>query len=140
MDSKTYPVMDRKSKEISFFDGTNVVEATYYKNSLYGHLMCGYSHFSLTGVITATTNLAINAIQVEGTNDEDPVNANWIPVYGYDSKNNSMVNIISVTGTGVLVTVTFSWDFDFINYRYIRVKVVVGDDVNTIIIKGRFST
>jgi hypothetical protein len=133
---KVFPAPDAKGDLINFLDVTNLAEATYYREVLYGQTMCGMRHFSITGTVSATTGDSTNTITVEITNDEDLVNATWVPVYGYEAYTNTTVNSVASSGAAVL----FAWFFDFLNVYALRVKVVCGDATNTIIIKGRLST
>lgn len=113
------------------YDGTNLAAGTNYYPSSTGASMDGYKNMSLTGKLIDADNTT--TITVEATNDEDATNADWIQVYGYDTKNNSTVNSIAAAST----TTTFAIDFDNFNYNYFRVKIVTGDSTNTIIVKQR---
>jgi hypothetical protein len=120
--------------EESLVDAINTAGATIYYPSSLGATMLGYRNLSLSGkLIDADATLPMT---LEVTNDEDATNADWIQVYGYDAKNNSLVNSISA----VSGTTTFEWDFDNLNVRFWRVKVVPTDATNTMIIKARRST
>ena len=117
--------------EESLVDTTNVAAGTVYYPSSLGMAMLGYKDFSLTGKLIDADNTL--PMTVEITNDEDATNADWIQAYGYDVKNNTTVNSFSA----VSGTTTFAWDFDNLNVRFVRVKIVPADSVNTVIIKAR---
>lgn len=132
----SYKIIDQSpdsSKYIidSLLDTTNVTAATNYYPSATGMSMDGYRDWSLTGKFIDADNTT--TLSWEGTNDEDTTNADWISFYGYDSKNNTIVSSIVCTNT----TVTFALDFDNCNYSSVRVKIVNGDDTNTMIVKSR---
>jgi hypothetical protein len=118
----------------SLVDTTNVGAGTVYYPAATGMSMDGFKDMSLTGKIIEG-DAVTDTISVEGTNDEDTTNADWVAIYGYDSKANAMSNL--VTTGGVAGTYTFAWDFDNLNYTYYRVKLVVADSTNTVIIKMR---
>lgn len=111
----------------TILDAINVIAGTHY----YPMSMDGYKDLSLTGKFIDIDSTI--TMTVEATNDEDTTNADWIQIYGYDSKNDIMTNNISCSST----TTTFAWDFDNLNYSYFRIKVVNTDNINTIIIKIR---
>ncbi len=117
--------------DTSLVDTTNIAANTYYYPSSSGMAMVGYKDFSLTGKMIDAA--ATSTLTVEGTNDEVLAGADWIQVWGYDTKNNTLVNSVAV----VSGTTTFAWDFDNLNYKYVRVKLVTGDGTNTIIVKAR---
>lgn len=96
--------------------------------------MDGYKDLSFTGKIIEG-DAVTDTIEVQATNDSDVVNADWVTVYGYRADTNAMVNIIT-TG-GAAGTYTFAIDFDNFNYSYFRVKYVMADSTNTLIIKAR---
>ena len=117
--------------EENFIDTTNVAAGTNYYPSSLGRAMLGYKDFSITGsFIDADGTITWS---VEATNDEDPVTADWIQIYGYDAKNNTTVNSMTFTNSSM----TFAWDFDNLNYRFVRVKVVNDGATNTFILKSR---
>lgn len=140
-------------------DTTNVAAAATYYPSSTGFTMNGKKNFSLTGKFidgdAVTTTLSI-----QGTNDEDTTNADWVNINGQiNGLASATVAIPTVTGTvagvtGVAVvpgtvcdllttavaqTVKFAWDFDNLNYRHVRVVLTPGDATNTVILKGRIS-
>ena len=96
--------------------------------------MDGYKDLSLTGKIIEE-DAVTDTIEVQATNDEDTTNADWVTIYGYRSDTNAMVNIITTGGSAG--TYTFAIDFDNFNYSYFRVKYVMADSTNTLIIKAR---
>lgn len=120
--------------ESSIVDDTNVADGTYYPAAT-GVAFGGYRGFTLTGKIIDGAG-ETTTLTVEVTNDEDPATADWIQVYGYDTKNNAMVNSVSATAE----TKTFSWDFDGFNYRYVRFKIAASAATNTVIVKMRKTT
>jgi hypothetical protein len=116
----------------SWLDTTSIAAGTHYYPVATGYTaMAGYKDLSITGLISDADN--ISNLAIEATNDEDPATANWIQVYGWDTQNNTSANIINC----VLGTVTYSLDFDNINYKYVRARLVTGDNTNTVIIKAR---
>jgi len=119
--------------EESIADTTNVADGTYYPSST-GMPYGGYKNLSLSGSLidgaAETTTLT-----VEVTDDEDTTNASWIQVYGYDAKNNTVVNSQAATNQ----TTTYAWDFDNFNYRHLRFKIAATAATNTVIIKCRRS-
>jgi len=115
----------------SLLDTTNVTAATNYYPSTLGMSMDGFKDLSLTGKFIDADNTT--TMTVEATNDEDATNADWVQVYGFDTKGNAMTNSVVAAST----TTTFAWDFDNLNYSLFRVKVVNGDNTNTMIIKAR---
>jgi hypothetical protein len=124
--------------EASVHDGINVANNTYFYNilgELLDHVPGKIRHISFTGRLidgaAETTTLT-----VEGTNDEDFNNANWVTVYGYDSVNHIWVNQIFATNQ----TTDFAWDFDFWNYKFIRLRIQATAATNTVIIKSRGRT
>lgn len=123
--------LNQQFVEESLLDTTNVAAATNYYPASTGAPMAGYKDLSLTGKIIDSDNTT--TMTLEGTNDEDTTNADWVQLYGYDTKNNALVNSIAAAST----TTTFAWDFDEFNYRHFRVKLVTGDSTNTVIIKLR---
>lgn len=118
----------------SLVDTTNVGAGTVYYPAATGMSMDGFKDMSLTGKIIEG-DAVTDTISVEGTNDEDTTHADWVQIYGYDSKANAMSNL--VTTGGVAGTYTFAWEFDNLNYTYYRIKLVVADSTNTVIIKMR---
>lgn len=115
----------------SLLDTTNIAAATNYYPASTGMSMDGYKDMSLSGkFIDADGTMTLT---VEAMNDEDTTNGDWVQVYGYDSKNNTTVNSLSVTNS----TLTYTWDFDNFNYSYFRVKMVNDGATNTGIIKMR---
>lgn len=115
----------------SLIDTTNVAAGTAYLPSATGFSQDGFKDFSLTGkFIDADGTITMT---VEITNDEDQVNADFIQVYGYDTKNNAVVNSWTVTNG----TLTFAIDFDNLNYSYMRIKIVNDGATNTMIVKSR---
>lgn len=117
--------------EQSLVDTTNVSADTHYYPATTGNLLGGFKDISFSGkLIDADGTLTVT---VEVTNDEDSTNADWIQVYIYDDKNNSVVNSITVTNG----TLTFGLSANNINYRSYRVKVVASGATNTVIVKER---
>lgn len=116
----------------SILDTTNVAAGSFYYPSSTGISMDGYKDMSLTGkfidadgTITAT---------VEATNDEDIANADWVQIYGQDSKNsNFLINNLTVTSGSL----SYAWVFPNLNYSSVRVKVSCSTATNTVIIKMR---
>ena len=125
-------VYDEMPLEESWVDTTAIVAGTHYYPGVSGYTaMLGYRDLSITGYISDLDNTT--SLAIEATNDDDPATANWIQVYGWDTKNNTAANVINcITGT-----VTFSLDFDNINYRFVRARLITGDNTNTVIIKAR---
>lgn len=115
----------------SALDTANVAAADNYYPSSTGLSMDGYKDFSITGqFIDADGTMTFT---VEVTNDEDTTNASWIQIYGYDAKNNAVVNSWTITNG----TLTFAACFDELNFSYVRVKMVNNGATNTGIIKLR---
>ena len=118
--------------EASIVDTTNVATGTYYPAAT-GMPFGAYKNLSLTGKLidgaAETTTLTI-----EVTNDEDTA-GDWIQIYGYNTKTNAMVNLISALNQ----TTTFAWDFDGFNYRHLRLLITATAATNTVIIKMRRS-
>lgn len=112
-------------------DTTNVTVADHYYPSATGTSMDGYKDLSISGKLIVDTDAI--TLTLEATNDEDTASADWVQVYFYDDKTNSTVNSISVTGG----TVTYAISLNNMNYSSYRVKVVVGNASNTVIVKGR---
>lgn len=125
-----YPLNEQYS-ETSIADTTNVADATYYPSAT-GMAFGAYKNLSITGKLidgaAETTTLT-----VEATNDSDTTTGDWIQIYGYDSKNNSIVNSISATNQ----TTTYALDFDNFNYANVRFKIAATAATNTVIIKLR---
>lgn len=119
--------------ETSLVDATNVPTGTTYYPSSTGITMDDYNAMSLTGKIIEW-DAADDVITIEVTNDEDIDNADWVQVWGYDQKNDNMVDETKQSGAGIL---TFALQFLQFNFSYFRVKLVIGDSTNTIIIKLR---
>ena len=115
----------------SYYDGSNLAAGTHYFASPAGQSMDGYNDMSLTGSLLDADGTV--TLSVEGSNDETALGANWIQLYGYDTKNALNTNSLTVTNG----TLTFSWDFDNLNYKYYRVVVVTNGATNTLIIKER---
>lgn len=115
----------------SIEDVTNLAAGTAYYPSSTGASMDGYKSLSLTGTLVDANDTSW--VYLEVTNDEDQTNANWIQIYGFETKTNSALNVITANNA----TTTFAWDFTDLNYAYYRVKVVTGDATNTVIIKSR---
>ena len=115
----------------SYYDGSNLAAGTHYFASPSGQSMDGYNDMSLTGSLLDADGTV--TLTVECTNDETVAGANWVQIYGYDTKNASDVNSLTVTNG----TLTFAWDFDNMNYKYYRVVVVTTGATNTIIVKER---
>ena len=114
----------------SIVNTTNVATGTYYPSST-GLSMDGYKDLSMTGELIDgaghTTTLTL-----EATND--PTATLWTTLlYGYDTKNNIMVNSISATNA----TVLFAVDFDAMNYSFVRWLITTSDPSNTVIIYSR---
>ena len=113
----------------SLLDTTNIAAATNYYPSSTGASMEGYKNMSLTGkFIDADGTMTLT---VEGTNDEDTTNADWIQVYGFDTKNNTTATSWTVTNG----TLTFAIDFESFDFTYFRVVMVNSGATNTGIIK-----
>lgn len=125
-----YPLSEQYL-EASIADTTNVADATYYPSAT-GMAFGAYKNLSITGKLidgaAETTTLT-----VEATNDSDTTTGDWIQIYGYDSKNNSIVNSISATNQ----TTTYALDFDNFNYANVRFKIAATAATNTVIIKLR---
>lgn len=139
--------------EESLVDTTNVAAAATYYPASTGMAMAGYKNFSITGKYidgdATTTTLA-----VQGTNDEDSTNADWVAIQGQIQGITGTVtgivggvsgtpivpgSVCSGLSTAIAQTMTFAWDFDNCNYRFIRVVLTPGDATNTAIIKARRS-
>lgn len=123
---------DRNASVVnSLLDAVNIPATTNYYPSTTGISMDGYKDMSLTGkFIDADGTMTLT---VEATNDEDTTNADWVQIYGYDSKGNALVNQVTITNG----TVTYALSFDDLNYSYIRVVMVNNGATNTGIIKMR---
>lgn len=134
-------------------DTTNVAAAaTYYPSSL-GMAMAGYKNFSITGKYIDGDAVA-TTLSVQGTNDSDTTNADWVNVQGQVQGITGTVTgtVAGVAGTAIVPgsvatqlstalaqTMTFAWDFDNCNFRYIRILLTPGDATNTAIIYMRRS-
>lgn len=118
----------------SLVDTTNVAAGTSYYPSTTGMSMDGYKDLSITGKIIEG-DAVTDTIEIQGSNDEDFTNADWVTCFFYRSDTNATTNIIT-TG-GVAGTYTFAIDFDNFNYSSFRVKLVTADSTNTVIIKAR---
>jgi len=115
----------------SLIDTTNVTAATNYYPSSTGMAMDGFRDMSLTGQLIDSDNTTTMTLEV--TNDEDAVNANWQQIYGYDSIGNANINSVICAST----TKNFAWNFDNFNFSLFRVKIVNGDNTNTMVVKCR---
>jgi len=118
----------------SVFDGINVPTGTLFPNAS-GIALGEYHHISLTGSLIDGVG-ETTVLTVEATNDENPTTANWVTIYGYDSRVHLWVNLQTITN-GTLV---FAWDFDYVNYKYARLRIVTTAATNTVIIKARGRT
>lgn len=118
----------------SLVDTTNVAAATGYYPSATGMSMDGFRDLSLTGKIIEG-DAVTDTLELQATNDEDTTNADWVSLYGFRTDTNAVSNI--VTTGGAAGTYLFAWDFDNLNYSYFRVKYVMADSTNTLIIKAR---
>lgn len=118
----------------SLVDTTNVAAGTGYYPSTTGMSMDGFKDLSITGKLIEG-DAVTDTLEIQATNDEDTTNADWVSIYGFRSDTNVTSNIIT-TG-GVAGTYLFAWDFDNFNYSYFRVKYVMADSTNTLIIKAR---
>jgi len=117
-------------------DLTNIVDAedtaaetTYFPSAL-GTSMEGFSALSLTGKLTSTGTITMT---IEATNDEEAITADWVQIYGYDNKNDTMVNSLTLSNA----TLTFALLFNGLNYNKYRIKLVDSASVNTYIVKAR---
>ena len=115
----------------SLLDTTNVTAATNYYPSATGMAMDGFRDMSLTGQLIDSDSTTTMTLEV--TNDEDATNANWQQIYGYDSIGNVNINSVICAST----TKNFAWNFDNFNFSLFRVKIVNGDNTNTMIVKCR---
>ena len=120
--------------EWSVCDAVNVPTATYFPG-IGGIAIGEYHHISLTGQLIDGAG-ETTTLTVEGTNDEDVTTANWVQVYGYDSRTHTWVNQQTITN-GTLV---YAWDFDYINYKFLRCLITTTAATNTVIIKARGRT
>jgi len=118
-------------KEDSIIDATNIVSGTYFPSAT-GLLYGDFTDLSLTGKLIDGAG-ETTSLTVEGTNDEDNNNADWIQVYGFDCKNNAVINTVSATNE----TKTFAWDFDKFNYKFLRFLITTTAPTNTVILKIR---
>jgi len=118
----------------SLVDTTNIAAGTGYFPSATGMSMDGFKDLSITGKLIEG-DAVTDTLEVQVTNDEDTTNADWVSVYGLRVDTNTLSNLIT-TG-GVAGTYLFAWDFDNLNYSYFRVKYVLADSTNTLIIKAR---
>jgi hypothetical protein len=118
----------------SLVDTTNITAGTIYYPSSTGMSMDGFKDLSLTGKLIEG-DAVLDTIAVEVTNDEDPATADWITVYWFNPNTNAMQNLI--TTASVAGTYLFTMDFDNFNYSYFRVKVILADSTNTLIVKSR---
>ena len=121
----TVPVLESLVDDVDIPMGTN-----YYPDEE-GEEMGAYKLLSFTGKLIDSDNTT--SIYIQGTNDESPLTADWITLYGYDTTSNTFVNVMSAVSTTKLI----GWDFDNFNYNRYRVKLVTGDSSNTVIIKLR---
>ena len=138
--------------EESLVDTTNQAASQAYFPSASGMAMLGYENFSITGKYIDGDAVTTTFI-VQGTNDEDTTNADWVSLQGQvQGVSGTVTGLISgsvasvVPGsmassliTAAAQTITFAWTFLAMNYRYIRVGVLPGDATNTLIIKIRRS-
>lgn len=119
----------------SLVDDVNFTADTRYYPSSDGLSMDGYKNFSITGKFIESDGQI--TMTVEATNDEDSATADWVQIYGYDTKNNSIINSLYVDDSA---STTFAIDFDNLNYSLVRVKIVNAIDAaasNTFIVKAR---
>lgn len=114
-----------------WWDGTNLAATTNYYPSALWFSMDNYKHLSISWkMIDADWTMTLT---VEGTNDEDQTNADWIQIYWYDDQNKSVSNSWTITNS----TLTFAISFNNCNYQYMRVKMVNNWATNTFILKLR---
>jgi hypothetical protein len=118
----------------SLVDTTNVAAATVYYPSALGMSMDGYKDLSLSWKIIEG-DAVTDTIEIQFTNDEDTINADWVTGFIFDIKNNAMVNIF--TTAGVAGTYTGLWEYENCNWSCFRFKTVVADATNTWIMKIR---
>lgn len=114
-----------------YADTTNINSGSTYYPSSAGTSMDGYKNLSLTGKLIDADGTITAA--VEATNDDDYTNGDWVQIYGFDTKNNMMTNILTTSSSSL----TYAWDFDNFNYQYYRILVSASTATNTVIIKGR---
>lgn len=115
----------------SILDATNITAATNYYPSSTGMSMDGFKDMSITGkFIDADGTMTMT---VEASNDEDSATADWVQIYGFDTKNNAIVNSWTITNG----TLTFAIDFDNLNYSLFRIVMINNGSTNTGIIKMR---
>ena len=157
--SEISPVNEELENGVIDVDTTNVAAAAQYYPSATGFTMDGKKNFSLTGKFI-DAHAVSSTLSVQGTNDEDTTNADWINVQGQinglasattaipiiEGTVSGVTSVTLVTGTvcNLIETVTaqtvkFTWDFDNINYRHVRVVLTPGDATNTVILKGRIN-
>jgi hypothetical protein len=112
-------------------DTTNITDATnYYPSSLWMS-MDWFKDTSISGkFIDADGTMTMT---IEATNDEDAVNATWVQIYAYDTKNNVMANSWTVTNW----TLTFAIDLDNLNANLFRIVMINSWATNTAEIKLR---
>lgn len=144
--------LDAHYVQDSLVDTTNVAAATGYWPSATGMAMMG-KDLSFT-IKLIEGDAVTDSFTLEATNDEDTTNADWIPVVGQLSglDNGTGGTLPTVTGTGgalaigslttnitsaIAQTVRAAWDFDNFNYSYFRMKYVMADSTNTVIVKMR---
>ena len=121
----------------SLVDDVNFTADTRYYPSSDGLSMDGYKNFSITGKFIEQDGTI--TMTVETTNGAGDASPDWVQIYGYDTKNNSIINSFAVTNTAAGGT-TFAWDFDNLNHSAVRVKLVntIDDSAsNTVIVKAR---
>jgi len=123
------PISNRYVQD-SLVDATNTAAATTYFPAATGQAMDGYKDLSFSGKFITTGTLTMT---LEASNDEDTTNADWVQVYGYDTKNDVFVNNYTITNT----TLTFAMLLNGFNYSNYRIKVVDSSSTNTYIIKAR---
>lgn len=98
----------------------------------------GYKGLSITGkFICGAADTVTMYLQVSNDEDVIPANRTWINLCGIrgDVFGDYTPNVIFCPSS---TTVTYAWRFDNLNYRYVRIRlVVVGGASNTIEIKAR---
>lgn len=123
-----------KYKEEPIVNASNLPSGSAYYPSSEGALLGSYRSMSLVGSISCPTGSA--AVKVEVTNDENLAAANWYQVFGYNAVNNQTLSAMTASA-GIS---NFVWYFDDLNTRAYRVKVEIGNSVNTISIMSRKTT
>lgn len=123
--------LDEHYLDIALVNTINISATTHYYPGILGATIAPQKDLCADGeFIDADGSLTG---YMEMTNAADPATATWKKVYGYDDKNNSVVNQVTVTNG----TLEFALSWNNVGYKRWRWVVVATGATNTVVTDAR---